>query len=127
MLNDERLRWKHAIQPKVALAMIQLISGFMAFHSAISKTNMGIQDVIFSFSSRSIFDLKHSLDAKMSQECKGIDWRLNLWCLESSINLKNPRVYFRCEERWIIEEFGRNRRMRRFIAINVQDCTSFDE
>ena len=26
--------------------MIQLITGFMAFHSAISKTNIGIQDVV---------------------------------------------------------------------------------
>ena len=31
----------------------------------------------FSFSSWSIFNFKHSLDAEMSQECKEIDWRLN--------------------------------------------------
>ena len=40
VLNDERLRWKHTVLPKVALEMIQLITGFMAFDSVILKTKM---------------------------------------------------------------------------------------
>ena len=50
MLKENELRWKHPIWPEVVLEMVQLISGFKAFHYAISKMKFGIQDVISSYS-----------------------------------------------------------------------------
>ena len=57
MIKEDRLGWKHAIQPEVTIEMIQLIAGFKAFHSPISKTKLGIQDVISSYSFNQFFIL----------------------------------------------------------------------
>ena len=48
MLQEDRLGGKYKIEPKVTLEMIQLIAGFKAFHSAISKMNFDIEEVISS-------------------------------------------------------------------------------
>ena len=45
MIDDERLGAKHIFQPEIAIKMIQLISGFKAFDSAILKTIVGVQGI----------------------------------------------------------------------------------
>ena len=44
MIHDERLGGKHIILPEIAIEMIQLIVEFKAFHSAISRTIVGVQE-----------------------------------------------------------------------------------
>ena len=44
MIHDKRLEGKHVIEPEIAIEMIQLIAGFKAFHSTISKMIIGVQE-----------------------------------------------------------------------------------
>ena len=44
MIHDERLDGKHVFLPEISIEMIQLIARFKAFHLAISKTIVGVQE-----------------------------------------------------------------------------------
>ena len=45
MIHDDRLEGKHVFQPEIAIEMIQLISGFKAFHSAILKMTIDVKEI----------------------------------------------------------------------------------
>ena len=84
MLNDERLGWKHAIQPKVALQMIQLIAGFIAFHSALSKTNMRFKMWFLPIPSVNFWFF--ALLGRGNESRSLVNQKiLRFWCLDSSI------------------------------------------
>ena len=75
----------------------------MAIHSVILKTKIRIQDVISPYS----FD--QFLISSTPRMWKRVKKRMNqltveLWCLDSSINLKNPRVFLRREEQLYLED-----------------------
>ena len=79
----------------------------------------------FSFLSRSNFDFKHLMDAKMHSEHKESNGTRNL-CLDSS-NFSNFKGgSFRREELYLKSNFGRDHWMKRRIAINGCDEASFD-
>ena len=50
MIQEKILGGKHIIELEIAIEMIRLITGFKAFHSAISKTIIGVQEANSSYS-----------------------------------------------------------------------------
>ena len=106
------------------------IEGFfkcMAFHSTISKTKMAFKMWFLLIPSINIQCQMLLGSGNMSR--REINrWTPELWCLNSSINLKKSKGQFRFTKNiGFIGEKRHNHRMRWFIAINGQDCTSFDE
>ena len=99
----------------------------MAFHSAISKTNIGIQDVISpSPLDQFLISCTPWMQKRMKKGKKSVDSRI-VASRQFDFTQKSKGNFRFTKNISFIGEKRRNRRMKWFIAINSQDCASFDE
>ena len=99
----------------VALEMIQLIAGYKAFHSTISKMKFGVQDMISSNAFNQFLISNTPWTRKWVEKMKNL--RDSQIVVSKPFDLlENARTSFRVEEHFdFIEEIWCNRQMRRFI------------
>ena len=94
--------------------MIQLVAGFKAFHSVISKTKFGTQDMTSSDSVNEL--LISNMFGRGNESRRGkIQKILRLRCLNNSICLKISEQVFHPRTFRFIGKFGRDRWMRHFM------------
>ena len=99
----------------------------MAIHSEIFKGEDDIQDVISPYSLDQFFiSSTPRMRKRVKKAKKLIDSQIVVF-RQFDFTRKSKGVFFIAKNIEFIEEKRRNRRMRRFIVINGQDCASFDE
>ena len=107
--------------------MIQLIAGCMAIHSAISKTKIGIQDVISPYSlAQFLISNAPPMRKRVKKANKSYDSRIVV-SRQFDFTKKFKGKFSSWRTFSFIKYFGRNRRIKGLIAINGWDASSIVE